>query len=48
MMKSGRCHLEKVKEEEGGNGPPTFWKVLHGPVVIAADPVIISSDEEDN
>ena len=47
-LQSGKRHLTKIKDEESGAGPRTFWKALHGPHVI--DPTIVtisdSSDEE--
>ena len=46
MLQSGKRHLRSVKEEEEGSGPPTFWKALHGPLVVDHDICLISSDEE--
>ena len=45
MLQSGKKHLRAVKEEEGGNGPPTFWKTLHGPKIVYEEVIILSDDE---
>ena len=45
MLQSGKKDLRAVKEEEGGSGPPTFWKALHGPKIVYEEVIILSDDE---
>ena len=46
MLQSGKEHLQSVKAEEGGSGPPTFWRTLHGPKIVCNEIIILSSDDE--
>ena len=45
-IQSGKEHLAQVKEEEAGDGPPTYWKVLNGPRVVHSDIVNVDSDSD--
>ena len=45
-LESGRRRRDDIKEEEGGNGPQTFWRVTResGPRVVD-DEIIVIDDE---
>jgi hypothetical protein len=47
MIKSTKRHLVNLKaEDKEGDGPPTFWRKLYGPV-IHTDSIILSEEEEE-
>ena len=45
MLQSGKKHLRSVKEEEGGSGPPTFWRTLNGPKIVHEEVILVSDDD---
>ena len=47
FLQSGRRDLERVKLEESGHGPNTFWKPLHGPHLVHEEVIVIADSDDD-